>query len=88
MKRESGPAGNKGVTVDEQKDQQVAHVPRLSLRPHEAAAALGVSERVLGEWTAAGIIPSIRRGRVRLYSIDVLREWLAKESAADGEGIT
>jgi excisionase family DNA binding protein len=54
----------------------------LSLRPREAAKALGVSERTLWAWTAAGEIPHIRRGAVVLYSVDVLRRWLDSQTKA------
>lgn len=55
-------------------------VPRLSLRPNEAAQALGVSERFLWQLTQDGEIPHRRLGSGRrpvvLYPIDGLREWL------------
>ena len=52
----------------------VESVPRLALRPPEAAAALGVSE----DFFSANIAPElkwIRRGRLKLTPTDELREW-------------
>jgi len=47
---------------------------RLALRVGEAAASLGVSEDHFA--TIAHEIPVVRRGRVRLYSVRALEEWL------------
>jgi hypothetical protein len=49
--------------------------PRLALRTGEAAAALGVSE----DFFAADIaphVPCVRRGRLKLYSVRALEQWL------------
>jgi excisionase family DNA binding protein len=58
---------------------------RIVLDPDEAAAALGVSVRTLRDWTAAGWVPSIKRGSIRLYSVDALRDW-ARQASRYGEG--
>lgn len=53
--------------------------PRLALRTGEAAAALGVSE----DWfhtEVAPHVPCVRRGRLKLYAIRALEQWL-EESA-------
>jgi hypothetical protein len=50
-------------------------VPRLALRTGEAAAACGVSE----DFFAAEIaphVPCVRRGRLKLYSVCALEQWL------------
>lgn len=52
----------------------------LALRPREAAAALGVSERTLWTWTHRGDVPHIRRGRTILYPMDSLRRWLDEQA--------
>lgn len=53
-------------------------VPRLALRQREAAAALGISVRQLGDWTTAGMIPVKRVGtRAVLYPVDALKAWLS-----------
>ena len=54
----------------------------LSLRPREAAKALGVSERLLWEWTHHGDIPHVRIGRTILYPVDSLRDWLSRQADA------
>ncbi len=56
--------------------------PCLSLRPREAAAALGVSERTLWGWTQRGDVPHIRRGKTILYPVDMLRKWLEEQAQA------
>ena len=59
---------------------------RVTLRVDEAAAVLGVGERTLREWTTAGFIPSIKRGAVRLYSVDALRRWAQEASEYEEAG--
>lgn len=54
--------------------------PSLALRPREAAKALGVSERLLWDWTHHGDIPHLRIGRTILYPVDALRGWLARRA--------
>ena len=54
--------------------------PCLAMRPREAAKALGISERLLWEWTNRGIVPHIRLGKAILYPVDSLREWLKHEA--------
>lgn len=56
----------------------VEQVPRLLLRPSEAAESLGISERALWTLTDDGTIPCVRLGRSVRYDLEVLREWLAK----------
>lgn len=56
--------------------------PCLAMRPREAAKALGVSERLLWEWTDRGVVPHIRVGRAILYPVDSLREWLKQGAQA------
>jgi excisionase family DNA binding protein len=58
--------------------------PCLAMRPREAAKALGISERLLWDWTNRGEIPHIRIGKAILYPVDVLRCWL-EERAATGK---
>lgn len=54
----------------------VATCPRLALRAREAAEALGISERLLWEWTRAEGVPHVRIGNVLLYPIGEVRQWL------------
>ncbi len=53
----------------------------LALRPRDAAAALGISERLLWSLTARGDGPPVVRiGRAVLYPVDGLRQWLRDKS--------
>jgi len=58
-----------------------ADTPCLSMRPREAALALGISERLLWEWTRRGLVPHVRIGGVVVYPTDALRDWLQKQAA-------
>jgi excisionase family DNA binding protein len=53
-------------------------IPCLALRLPEAAAALAVSERTLWSWAAAGEVPCVRKGKVLLFPVDRLRQWLSE----------
>ena len=59
---------------------------RVALKPAEAADVLGVSVRTLRDWTTAGLVPSIKLGGVRLYSIDALRRWAQEASEYEEAG--
>lgn len=48
----------------------------LALRPRQAAAALAVSLSTLERLTKAGELPVVRLGRVRLYELVALEEFL------------
>lgn len=54
--------------------------PCLALRPREAAKALGISERLLWEWTDRGEVPHIRLGKAILYPVDTLKDWLKRQA--------
>ncbi|MDY7109449.1 MAG: helix-turn-helix domain-containing protein [Planctomycetota bacterium] len=60
----------------------VAAVPRLALRPAEAARALGISRRKLWSITAnrTSGIPVVRFGQTVLYPVSELRTWLAQQA--------
>ena len=60
---------------------------QLALRPREAARALSISERTLWAWTEEGIVPCVRIGGTKLYSVDVLRERLRLLSDAPANGL-
>ena len=64
--------------------RQAETVPRLALRPAEAAKALGIGVRTLWELTAdqTSGIPHLRIGRAVVYPIRELRAWLAERSGA------
>jgi predicted DNA-binding transcriptional regulator AlpA len=59
--------------------------PCLAMRPRETAKALGISERLLWDWTNRGEVPHIRVGKAILYPVDVLRRWLDEQAAAGKE---
>jgi predicted DNA-binding transcriptional regulator AlpA len=61
--------------------KQKAETPCLSMRPQEAATALGISERLLWDWTKRGIVPHVRIGGVVIYPADSLRAWLQQQAA-------
>ena len=54
--------------------------PCLAMRPREAAKALGISERLLWEWTDRGVVPHIRLGKAVLYPVDAVRDWLRQQA--------
>ena len=56
--------------------------PCLALRPREAAAALGVSERTLWDWTQRGDVPHVRRGKTIMYPVSALTRWLDEQATA------
>ena len=55
------------------------NVPRVALRPEEAATALGVSRDFFDE-SIAEELRVIRRGRLKLYAVRELERW-AEETA-------
>lgn len=57
-------------------EHELSHVPRLLLRPAEAARALAVSPRKLWSLTAGGKIRCLRVGRCVRYAPDDLRRWI------------
>lgn len=65
---------------------RVETVPRLSLVPEEAAAALGVSRDFFDEH----VLPElriVRRGRKRLVPVRELERWLAENAARALDGV-
>lgn len=65
----------------------IAGVPRLALRPKEAAKALGIGDRKLWELTADSTsgIPHCRFGRCLVYPVDELRAWVAKRATSNSK---
>jgi excisionase family DNA binding protein len=58
---------NSTVTIDDK--DTLAALPRLYLRPDEAARVIGVSRRTLSAWQSARVIGFRRVGRTVLFSI-------------------
>lgn len=54
--------------------------PCLTMRPRDAAKALGISERLLWEWTDRGIVPHVRLGKRIVYPVNSLRDWLRRQA--------
>jgi predicted DNA-binding transcriptional regulator AlpA len=55
----------------------------LALRPRDAAAALGISERLLQDWAKHSGLPCVRLGQVVLYPVDEIRQWLRERASTD-----
>ena len=56
------------TTIGDNKDT-AAPLPRLNLRPDEAANVIGVSRRTLSAWQSARVIAFRRIGRTILFSV-------------------
>jgi hypothetical protein len=56
---------------------------RLALRPKEAAAVLGLSERAFRSLLPR--LPSVRLDGAVLIPVELLRRWLETEARADGD---
>ena len=52
----------------------------LAIRPKDAARRLGISERLLWQWTRTEQVPHIRIGNVVLYPVAGLERWLDERS--------
>lgn len=57
---------------------------RLTVSRREAAAMLGISERLLWTLTNAKKVPSLRVGTRVLYSIDALKQWIEERTRDHG----
>lgn len=55
-------------------------VPCLSLRPRDAALALGIGERLLWSMTNRGEVPHTRLGRTVVYPVAALEAWLSERA--------
>jgi excisionase family DNA binding protein len=60
----------------------------LALRPRQAAASLGVSVKTLERLTKSGEITSVLVGRVRLYELKALEEFLKSRRVAGQEVVS
>ncbi|MCL2646453.1 MAG: helix-turn-helix domain-containing protein [Phycisphaerales bacterium] len=61
-------------------------IPRLSLRPSDAAKALDISERKLFSLTASGEIPCVKFDNVKLYRVAALEESLRRKEEETRNG--
>ena len=53
----------------------------ISWPPRDAAQALGISERLLWDWTRTEGVPHVRIGNMVLYPVEALKSWLADRAA-------
>lgn len=58
---------------------------RLALRPREAAAALGLSERTFRALLPT--LPHVRAGGAVLVPVEALRRWLDEQAKAEGDRV-
>ena len=58
---------------------------RLTLRPPEAAQALGVSERTLRKWMRDGGLPYLRRDGIVLIPRAELEDWLRDQVGSSND---
>lgn len=63
--------------------QPPAVIQPLALRPRDAAQALGISERLLWDWAHQHGLPYVQIGRLVLYPVEGLREWLRDHSKTE-----
>jgi excisionase family DNA binding protein len=61
-----------------------APIPRLALRPEEAAEALGVSRSFFYD-SILPDLPVVRIGRVRMVPVAELERWLDSQASRAGE---
>jgi len=59
-------------------------IPRITLRPQEAADALGISLSTLERLTKAGGVPRIKEGNVVLYRVASIEAWATRREAFEG----
>jgi excisionase family DNA binding protein len=59
----------------------LAPIARLLLTPPEAAAALGISPRLLWQLTKDGHIPAVRLGKAVRYSPAALQQWISDRAS-------
>lgn len=61
-------------------------IPTLSLRPRDAAQALGIGERTLWQMTKDGAVPHVRLGKLVVYPVSLLQRWLEEQAAEPTKG--
>jgi excisionase family DNA binding protein len=71
--------------VSERRAQTLSPVPRIAMRPDEAAAALGLSETTFRELVMPDL-PVIRVGRTRLIRVAEIERWATRQGTTIGLG--
>ena len=64
-----------------------APVPRITLRPNEAAESLGISVSSLERLVKAGEIPRFKDGKKVFYRVASLDAWAASREAFEGRSV-
>ena len=64
-----------------------APVPRITLRPNEAAESLGISVSSLERLVKAGEIPRFKDGGKVFYRVASLDAWAASREAFEGRSV-
>ncbi|MFG0300675.1 MAG: helix-turn-helix domain-containing protein [Phycisphaerales bacterium JB047] len=59
---------------------------RYTLRKHEAANALGISERKIHDLIKSGELPSFKTGRVVLIPVAGIQAFIASQVQTGGQG--
>ena len=52
----------------------------IAVREREAARLLGISPKSVFNLTKAGVLPSIKLGGCRLYSVAALQRWIDEQA--------
>ena len=73
------------VTAARPAKASLNRIPRILLKPDEAAAAMGLSPRALWKLTRDGAVPCVKLGKLVRYSPDALRRAFAAEEVADAQ---
>ena len=68
------------AVVDRHERRRKMIIEKLSLRSREAAQALGISERTLWSLCQRNEIPHVKTGRVVLFPIASLKQWLEEKT--------
>jgi len=56
---------------------------RFLLRAREAAERLAISQRHLQRLTAEGVLPCVRVGNLRHYSVETIEQWIRETESTD-----
>lgn len=71
--------------MSEDPEKTVRLADRLALRPKEAAAVLGLSERAFRALLPC--LPHVRAGGAVLVPVEALRRWLEEQAAREPERV-
>jgi excisionase family DNA binding protein len=66
-------------------NQPAQAIPKLLVRPAEAARMLSLDRSTLYAYLMSGSIPSFCVGRARLISVRALTEWIARQEGRTPE---